>query len=759
MDTNNNIDLKKFKNINDFFSHQKDLFYNKIKNLDHDKIDNIKNIDKIYTDINYKENSEPSNNIYSDYINSSKSKNASVTPKITKTNVEIDDIFEIGTDSDERTEKLKRLYSASGVVYRFNRGITVIGKNGLKVEEVFDGTTMHHATSLVDICKECFGVEIPFNGISSDMESGIEAGNNGLISMLYEGNNCMIFIPEDLTISEIDEMIEEIEPRDKFIFSVVRSMDKYRIEITQDELLSYLRGLRETKKKEATKETPQEKNKISINEYINLVLRFIDEKNISLLDYYRNVGRQYRVREEDRLPEFERRNPFVDEGDIKLLVEKEDNKIVEYFARAMNKVINLNISKNHKKDPTKEGKYAGNQVDKNNKKTPIVPQNEKLSKSDYINAVLNFIKEKNISLIDYYRNVGRQYRVREEDILPEFERRNPFVDEGDIKLLVEKEDDKIVEYFARAMNKVINLNISKNHKKDSTKEGKYTGNPVDKNNKKTPIVPQNEKLSKSDYINAVFNFIKEKNISLIDYYRNVGRQYRVREEDRLPEFEKRNPFVDEGDIKLLVEKEDDKIVEYFARAIDRVITSNLGGKLNEKSKEEKPKEPTKDDTELTEMLDNEQVSQNEVITEDISFDTLDDYNGYVVVRDDKNINIYTYDSIDNTKLKNRVTYPSEKFNLKSGYYINLKDFLNEIRTKYQDSKVSFITESGTELDYNSVTKSLTDYCLEEGGIRLSNGKGEYLDDIFINRRDLKSFLSKFKVKYTIKKENNNQSVK
>ena len=643
MDANNNIDLKRFKNINDFFSHQKDLFYNKIKNLDHDKIDNIKNIDKIYTDINYKGNSEPSNNIYSDYINSSKSKNASVTPKITKTNVEIDDIFEIGTDSDERTEKLKRLYSASGVVYRFNRGITVIGKNGLKVEEVFDGTTKHHATSLVDICKECFGVEIPFNGISSDMESGIEAGNNGLISMLYEGNNCMIFIPEDLTISEIDEMIEEIEPRDKFIFSVVRSMDKYRIEITQDELLSYLRGLRATKKKEATKETPQEKKKISINEYINLVLRFIDEKNISLLDYYRNVGRQYRVREEDILPEFERRNPFVDEGDIKLLVEKEDDKIVEYFARAMNKVINLNISKNHKKDPTKEGKYAGNQVDKNNKKTPIVPQNEKLSKSDYINAVLNFIKEKNISLIDYYRNVGRQYRVREEE--------------------------------------------------------------------------------------------------------------------RLPEFEKRNPFVDEGDIKLLVEKEDDKIVEYFARAIDRVITSNLGGKLNEKSKEEKPKEPTKDDTELTEMLNNEQVSQNEAITEDISFDTLDDYNGYVVVRDDKNINIYTYDSIDNTKLKNRVTYPSEKFNLKSGYYINLKDFLNEIRTKYQDSKVSFITESGTELDYNSVTKSLTDYCLEEGGIRLSNGKGEYLDDIFINRRDLKSFLSKFKVKYTIKKENNNQSVK
>ena len=639
----NNIDLKKFKNVSDIFSYQKDTFYNKFKKLYNENIDNINTIDKIDTDINYKSYSETVNNIYTDHIDLPKSSVAPIRPETVKSNVEIDDIFETGLDSDERNAKLKRLYSASGVVYRFNRGIAVIGKDGSKVEEVFDGTTKHHATSLVDICKEYFGVEIPFNGISSDMELGIEAGNNNIVSMLYEGNNCMIFIPEDLTISEIDEMIEEIEPRDKFIFSVVRSMDKYRIEITQDELLNYLRGLKATKEKEATKETPQEKKKISINEYINLVLRFIDEKNISLLDYYRNVGRQYRVREEDRLPEFERRNPFVDEGDIKLLVEKEDNKIVEYFARAMNKVINLNISKNHKKDPTKEGKY--------------------------------------------------------------------------------------------------------------------TGNPVDKNNKKTPIVPQNEKLSKSDYINAVLNFIKEKNISLLDYYRNVGRQYRVREEDRLPEFERRNPFVDEGDIKLLVEKEDDKIVEYFARAMDRVITSNLGGKLNEKSKEEKPKEPTKDDSDLTEMLNNEQVSQNEAITEDISFDTLDDYNGYVVVRDDKNINIYTYDSIDNTKLKNRVTYPSEKFNLKSGYYINLKDFLNEIRTKYQDSEVSFITESGIELDYNSVTKSLTDYCLEEGGIRLSNGKGEYLDDIFINRRDLKSFLSKFKVKYTIKKENNNQIAK
>ena len=46
----------------------------------------------------------------------------------------------------------------------------------------------------------------------------------------------------------------------------------------------------------------------------------------------------------ENLPEFERENPFISEGDINLLLTSDDSMIDTYFANAMMGVIGLNIS-------------------------------------------------------------------------------------------------------------------------------------------------------------------------------------------------------------------------------------------------------------------------------------------------------------------------------------------------------------------------------------------------------------------------------
>lgn len=529
------LSLKNFKGISDYFEYQKNSYKEKLKN---DIPSNrAARYEKKYDDFNYNTLDNGVEYIHIDvpeYDYSagpvlevkeySVGPDGSVREEIEE--VDINDIFVVSDEEARRAAELQRLYNTNGITYRFNRGISVIGKDGKKIEDVFDGTNKHHATSLVRIAKEDFNIEVTFSGIASDIASAVEAGDKGLTSMFYEGNGCMIFIPEDLTVETIDAMIEEIEPRDDFIFTIVRTFDKFRENLTADQLLEFLRKLKATKEKqqEQTPEQPREENdKLSVNEYINKLLKFLEENNMSLLEYYRNIGRIYKTKEESYLPDFEKQNPFIDENDIKLLVESEDNMIIEYFARAMFKVVNLNII-----------------------------------------------------------------------------------------------EDK---------------------KQHVTTSGEYTGNP-----------------------------------------------------------------------------------------------------------EQKKEEENNTSDELISMI---QETEEEII-EDISFDNLDDLDGYVVINDDNNINIYTYSKEDKTVLNDRVTYNAKEFNLKEGYYVSIDQFLASISEKYSDGNISFVTDDGTEKNLDVIAGELSDFCIDQGGISQEIDEQE---NLFINRRDLRSFMNKYKVKYTKKKEN------
>ena len=245
------LSLKDFKGISDYFEYQKNSYEEKLKsNISNDK----EEYEKKYDDFTYNNIDKGVKYIQinvpkSDYRAGPSLEVLEYNNTLDEANDEVDikDIFIVSDEEARKAAELQRLYNINGITYRFNRGITVIGKDGKKVEDVFDGTSKHHATSLVRIAEEDFNTEVSFSGIAADIASAVEAGDKGLTSMFYEGNGCMIFIPEDLTVETIDAMIEEIEPRNDFIFTVVRTFDKFRENLTANQLLEFLRKLKATK--------------------------------------------------------------------------------------------------------------------------------------------------------------------------------------------------------------------------------------------------------------------------------------------------------------------------------------------------------------------------------------------------------------------------------------------------------------------------------------------------------------------------------
>ena len=564
---------------------------------------------------------------------------------------EVVDIFTL-QDGVENGKQISRLFSLRGLVYKFDRGLVMLDGSGKKVEEILDFTGNHHADRVPKIATEIFGREIAYQGPSTEFIEALEAASKGLVTMLFEGNKCIMIVPNDLNVKAIDGIIAELEPRNDFIFTVAREDGTFVENLSRNIVLDYYKDQKKKKEREAAEEivSPDKSDKLSIEEYIDALLKFIEENSISLKEYYRNIGRIHRTKDNVYLPDFEKKNPFIDENDIRLLLENEDHMIIEYFARAMFRVINSNIDKNNNKQKEKSTDDTKTKKKDDPVKNPEgkVPEKKelKLSIKDYIKELLKFIEENNISLMEYYRNIGRIHRTKENSYLPLFERKNPFLDDNDIRLLLESDNHMIIEYFARAMTRVINLNITKDN--NITKKEEPIKEPTPKK-KESPVEPPKEEKTE----------------------------------------------------KKLTPKDLLEIIK------------------------EKP----------------------ESIVESISQDILEDIDGYAVVRDDEHINIYSYDGNDKSSLKNRTTYNASDYSIKSGYYVSIDSFLAAIRNKHSDCKVSFLTETGNEIDYNAIENTLEELCVEQGGITTEkeNKRG---NSYYINRHSLRIFLSKFRVKYT-----------
>jgi len=89
-----------------------------------------------------------------------------------------------------------------------------------------------------------------------------------------------------------------------------------------------------------------------------------------------------------------------------------------------------------------------------------------MNKKEYINKVLEYVKENNITVYDYYLEFAKHMRNHDDFTLQPFELQNPFVKGEDINKLLTSTDDKIVEYFAYVMSDTINSSTKKSNRED-----------------------------------------------------------------------------------------------------------------------------------------------------------------------------------------------------------------------------------------------------------------------------------------------------
>ena len=122
-------------------------------------------------------------------------------------------------------------------------------------------------------------------------------------------------------------------------------------------------------------------------------------------------------------------------------------------------------------------------------------------------------------------------------------------------------------------------------------------------------------MNKDAYISLLLNFVKKQGISIYDYYYQLALKKRNVDEEGIPEFEAYNPFLKEEDYYKLIASKEEDICKYFALAMDKTISLNLGEGLTREDIESVISEKlNEDDDSLTrgdiESIISEKMNQN-----------------------------------------------------------------------------------------------------------------------------------------------------
>ena len=124
--------------------------------------------------------------------------------------------------------------SSAGVVYQWNRGVIGISYDGKIETENLDRTFGHHADATVKISRY-LGVTIPMT--TMPFQAGVDAKDNGILLLQLEGDNCLVYFPDNITDVQLNELIKILSPRQKFTFSFVYKDEMFENQNVQSLLL------------------------------------------------------------------------------------------------------------------------------------------------------------------------------------------------------------------------------------------------------------------------------------------------------------------------------------------------------------------------------------------------------------------------------------------------------------------------------------------------------------------------------------------
>ena len=127
--------------------------------------------------------------------------------------------------------------SSAGKIYEWNRGVIEINPIGEIKKESLDGTLNHHEDATIRISK-LFGITIS-NSVGP-FDAAIKANKNGLVVIQTDGDNCFLYLPEQITIEQKERIIESLLPRRNFTFAFTHKEEVFDDDITYEIISDYL---------------------------------------------------------------------------------------------------------------------------------------------------------------------------------------------------------------------------------------------------------------------------------------------------------------------------------------------------------------------------------------------------------------------------------------------------------------------------------------------------------------------------------------
>lgn len=139
--------------------------------------------------------------------------------------------------------KTTKVFSLSGTIYKYNRGVIGIGIDGDKKEIVLDGIDRNHSDATIEIgnlldCPVDNPSINPFVNATSIVEKGT-------IIIQLEGDSIVVYLPEMISTEQYQQLITELNPRNNFKTITYYHMEQiYDDEnITMDNLIAYCNSI------------------------------------------------------------------------------------------------------------------------------------------------------------------------------------------------------------------------------------------------------------------------------------------------------------------------------------------------------------------------------------------------------------------------------------------------------------------------------------------------------------------------------------
>lgn len=312
-------------------------------------------------------------------------------------------------------------HNSRGVVYQFNRGVLMYSKTGDKCLKVIPSsdTTTHHADLMYQIATDEFNDTIV--DTHRPMENARLANEKDMTVLMFEGGLVQIYLPETPTKEVLEDIKRELEPRKDFIIASAingKILLKTNATIpdawTYDEYIEYLNN--RIKELSPEKQELMELTTLTKGEYLTNLVRYICENNITLKQYFYQLGKNYKENSLDRIEAFEKRSPYMTPELISKLLEAKEEQITEYFGSTMGEMMESELKEIY--EPTL------------------------LSEDEYIETLNKYLDEHNLSTKEYITAVANIHRYGLGE-LEEFEKKSPFITKENIEVFKEKSDSEV----------------------------------------------------------------------------------------------------------------------------------------------------------------------------------------------------------------------------------------------------------------------------------------------------------------------------